>query len=256
MDADAWYGRSASHGGVARHSVRLRLVRVSAITKRVLDIVLGSVLALLATPVILLLAACLAVQLRCWPFFVQERVGRGGRSFRFVKLRSLPVLTPRYADKYTISDLPLPRSLRLLRASHLDELPQLFLVPLGRMSLVGPRPEMSDLHKLFPPSLAAARTAVRPGCTGAWQISPSRALLICEDTSYDEFYLAHANPVLDLWLLAKTALVMAHLSRPVELDGVPRRVSHPLGARSSGACGSCRPGIAAARPSASVAAGG
>jgi len=192
--------------------------------KRFTDVVAGSVLALLAVPVIAALAVATAWSLRCSPFFVQQRVGRDGRLFRFWKLRTLPKTAPAYADKYAIRDIAVPRLGRFLRATHLDELPQLFLVPLGRMSLVGPRPEMPQLHDGADPGFARARTSIRPGCTGLWQVSVDYHRLIWESPQYDLFYIRHAGLRLDLWILWRTATTMLGLGRPVALGDVPDRI--------------------------------
>ncbi len=179
--------------------------------KRAIDVVLGGLLALLSLPVILLLAAATAVSLRAWPFFTQTRVGAGGVPFRIVKLRTLPVSTDHYADKRAIGSIPLTPLSRVLRRTHLDELPQLFLVPIGRMSLVGPRPEMAFLHDLMHPAFARRRTEVRPGCTGLWQISDGCGGLIAESPEYDSFYVENRSALLDLWIVWRSvAAVLGH----------------------------------------------
>lgn len=190
--------------------------------KRTVDVVGGAVLAVLALPIILVAAVCVAFTLRAWPFFVQDRVGRDGRIFRFVKLRTLPADHPRYADKYSLDDLELPALSRLLRRTHLDELPQLALVPLGRMSLVGPRPEMPVLHDHLPHEFARARTSLRPGLTGLWQISRDSHRLIGEAPEYDIYYLGHQNVLLDLWVLARTAGQLFGPPRLISLTDVPQ----------------------------------
>lgn len=197
-------------------------LRAGDAMKRLADMVVGSVLALVTLPVMALLAAAVAVTLRCSPLFFHERVGRGGRHFRMVKLRTLPTGTPTDADKFDVARMPLNRLSRLMRATHLDELPQLFLVAVGRMSLVGPRPEMPRLHATLEPRFAQARTAVRPGCTGVWQISVARARLIGDDPAFDELYLARRSWALDFWVLGRTALVLLRLAPPVELGDIPR----------------------------------
>ena len=190
-------------------------------SKRVVDVVVGSALAVLAIPVIAGLALVMAWSLRCSPFFVQQRVGRDGRLFRFWKLRTLPKAAPAYADKYAIERIPIPRMARFLRSTHLDELPQLFLVPLGLMSLVGPRPEMPQLHQSGDKAFARARTSVRPGCTGLWQVSVAYHRLIWEAPEYDLAYPRLRNLRLDLWILWRTVAMTLGRSRPVTLDDLP-----------------------------------
>lgn len=189
--------------------------------KRAFDVVIGTVFALLAIPLIVLGALGVALTLRCWPFFVQDRVGRDGRTFRFFKLRTLPAHAPRYADKYALLALDLPPFTRFLRRSHLDELPQLLLVPFGKMSLVGPRPEMPVLHRHLPIGFADARTLARPGCTGLWQIGRDSHRLIGEAPEYDLFYLQHQSWRLDLWVLLRTARLLVSNGRYVSLRDVP-----------------------------------
>jgi lipopolysaccharide/colanic/teichoic acid biosynthesis glycosyltransferase len=172
--------------------------------KRALDLLVGIPLALAAVPVVLVLAAAALVSLRSWPFFVQHRVGRGGRPFRMLKIRTLPRTTPPYASKYDLGGVMTTRTGLWLRRTHLDELPQLFLVVLGTMSLVGPRPEMAQLMDRFDAREAELRTRVRPGCTGLWQVSEDSGKLIHEVPEYDRAYLACARPSLDLFLLCST----------------------------------------------------
>lgn len=190
--------------------------------KRLIDVFAGLALGLLAVPVILVLAIVSAITFGAWPFFVQNRVGLDGRTFRFVKLRTLPPTAPPAADKYAIAEIPTPRLMQRIRLLHLDELPQLLLVVTGRMSLVGPRPELPVLHARFDPQVAEDRVSVRPGCTGLWQISPASFGLIAEDASYDRAYLANRSARLDLWILWRTALVLIGRGRLVDLDDVPR----------------------------------
>jgi lipopolysaccharide/colanic/teichoic acid biosynthesis glycosyltransferase len=188
--------------------------------RRALDLGIASVLILLVLPVMVLTVIGSAVALRAWPFFVQERIGQDGRTFRFVKIRTLPTSVPRYLDKRSLAEHHVPSFCRLLRELHLDELPQLFLVLIGRMSMVGPRPEMAVLHDRLDPAFARVRTSVRPGCTGLWQVSEDCALLIGERPEYDAYYVANRSLRLDLWILARTLGKVLGLGL-VSLDDVP-----------------------------------
>ena len=191
------------------------------VVKRGVDVVAGTLLAVAAIPVIAVAAAATAVVLRTWPFFVQHRIGHHGRHFRFIKIRTLPRTAPRYADKYALQRVKTPKFSQFLRRTKIDELPQLFLVPVGRMSLVGPRPEMPTLHQRLDPHFAASRTSVRPGCTGIWQISDRADVLIGESPEYDEFYIRNACLRLDLWLLGRTVRRFVG-GRRVNLGAVPQ----------------------------------
>lgn len=198
--------------------------------KRSIDLVVGSLLAVCAVPVISVLAVLTLFRFRAWPFFTQERIGTSGRPFRFVKVRTLAPSTPRYglksADGHPIA-CPLMDALRKL---HLDELPQLFLVLRGRMSLVGPRPKMPDIYEPADPTYVATRLRVPQGCTGLWQIGAHRDGLPNEAPEYDMFYVEHASVRLDLWILWHTLLLMAGIGGLVSLVDVPqwaRRQSAP-----------------------------
>ncbi|MBU3701265.1 MAG: sugar transferase [Acidimicrobiia bacterium] len=186
-------------------------------SKRVLDLLAGVVLTVLTLPIVLALCLGSAVAFRTWPIFRQPRLGRGGRPFAFLKVRSLPVEVPPEIDKYELVEQPSSGWGRFIRRRHLDEFPQCWLLVTGRMSLVGPRPEMPALSATYDPGFVAARLRVRPGITGPWQVSPDSAGLIGENPQYDLWYLTHASPGLDLWLLWRTFLGL--------FGATPRRLS-------------------------------
>ncbi len=187
---------------------------------RALDLAVAVPLAILTLPVVAVLALSSALSLHAQPFFVQQRIGRDGQLFRIVKIRSLPTSVPTDADKYAVAAAGTTRFGSFVRRTHLDELPQLWLVVFGRMSLVGPRPELPELAATtIDPAFGAVRTVVRPGCTGYWQISPAASGLIGEHPEFDLFYLAHRSVRLDVWLLAQTVCCQLLGRRP--------RVVHP-----------------------------
>ncbi|HVX68604.1 MAG TPA: sugar transferase [Mycobacteriales bacterium] len=191
--------------------------------KRLTDIVVGGVLAFIAFPFIVLLAVAVAVCLRANPFFVQTRPGLLGEPFRLVKLRTLPLSTPHYASKHDLDfdAMHLPRLCAFLRHAHLDELPQLLLVPLGAMSLVGPRPRLPDCVEEVEPTFDTVRSTVRPGCTGLWQISTASSEVSTGAPRFDLFYLRHASVRFDLWIMLRTVATVTGLLKPVEIDDVP-----------------------------------
>jgi lipopolysaccharide/colanic/teichoic acid biosynthesis glycosyltransferase len=189
--------------------------------RRAFDVCVSACLVLIALPIVVLAATGSAISLRAWPFFSQGRIGLDGERFHFLKVRTLHPSVPGYIDKHQLDASEIPAFCRLLRQLHLDELPQLLLVLQGKMSLVGPRPEMGYLHRRMPAGFAQLRTSVRPGCTGLWQVSTASSELISESPHYDCFYLAHRTLRLDLWVLYRTMLNMLGVGRLITLDDVP-----------------------------------
>ena len=193
--------------------------------KRLLDLTLGILLAAAVLPILLVLAIPTAVSVHAWPFFIQRRVGLHGRLFWFPKLRTLPPNTPRAADKYAIRQLEIRPFSAFLRRTHLDELPQLLVVLSGRMSLVGPRPELPEILERYPAEFAAARAQVRPGCTGLWQISVDSNGLIFQAPQYDDYYIRSISFRLDSTILLRTIPACLFERFKTRLDGAPRQSS-------------------------------
>jgi lipopolysaccharide/colanic/teichoic acid biosynthesis glycosyltransferase len=204
----------------------LQLRPGARVAKRTLDIVLGSILALLAVPLVLVSAMAISVSLRTKPFFVQRRIGQLGHEFTILKIRTLPTSVPSYGNKHElgVETMKLPFLARLLRNAHLDELPQLFLVPIGKMSLVGPRPCQPVSIEPVPSHVELMRTAVPQGCTGVWQISRDGGGLASASPELDEFYLHNASVRLDLWILVRTVGYVLGLAKPITTADVPRWV--------------------------------
>jgi lipopolysaccharide/colanic/teichoic acid biosynthesis glycosyltransferase len=170
--------------------------------KRALDLLL--VLASLPLWLPLLAALALLVRLRLGSpvFFRQERPGLGGRPFTLVKLRSMT--DARGPDGELLPDAErLPRFGRLLRATSLDELPELVNVLKGEMSLVGPRPLLTRYLPLYSAE-QARRHAMPPGLTGWAQVNGRAALSWPDVFRLDVWYVDHWSLLLDLKILAVT----------------------------------------------------
>ena len=180
--------------------------------KRLLDLVIASVLFLVTLPVLLTCWALVRLERRGPAIFVHERVGKDGRRFRMYKFRTLPAGFPAHAPKPEAEALPLTAVGRFLRSTALDELPQLVNVMKGDMALVGPRPEMPFIADGYR-GLERLRLTVKPGATGPWQLARLRGGVnghpIHEDLSYDLDYLRRPGPLVDLRILAETAGCMA-----------------------------------------------
>jgi lipopolysaccharide/colanic/teichoic acid biosynthesis glycosyltransferase len=134
--------------------------------KRTLDIVGSALGLLLLLPVLAVVAVIIKLDSPGLIFFRQERVGRGGRSFRIYKFRSMVVGAERAGTALTVrADTRITRVGMFLRRSKLDELPQLINVLLGDMSIVGPRPEVPEFMEFYTPDQRAIILAMRPGIT-------------------------------------------------------------------------------------------
>jgi lipopolysaccharide/colanic/teichoic acid biosynthesis glycosyltransferase len=172
--------------------------------KRLIDLLTGTIISVVTAPLVVLLAIASALSYRAWPLFIQQRLGRGGHLFTFVKIRSLPTSTSPTADKYAASAIENSRFGRFIRASHLDELPQIWLVVSGRMSLIGPRPEFPELSITFDQNFVKERLKVRPGISGLWQVSSASTGLIGEAPEFDRLYLSIASLRVDAWVVGRT----------------------------------------------------
>lgn len=188
--------------------------------KRIIDI--SAVL--LVTPIVVTLLIFL------WPlllldggpiFYSQLRLGKGGRSFRLWKLRTMVVdaddaltaylaANPAARDEWDRTqklqnDPRVSRMGRVLRATSLDELPQLFNVLRGEMSLVGPRPIMPSQADRYP---GEAYYRVRPGLTGFWQVSGRHRTSFASRAHYDRTYASRISLATDVWVIFATVRVV------------------------------------------------
>ncbi len=134
--------------------------------KRIMDVVGSALGLLLLLPVLAVVAVIIKLDSPGPIFFRQERVGRGGRSFRIFKFRSMVVGAARAGTALTVrADTRITRAGSFLRRSKLDELPQLINVLAGDMSIVGPRPEVPEFMKFYTPNQRAIILSMRPGIT-------------------------------------------------------------------------------------------
>jgi sugar transferase EpsL len=172
--------------------------------KRAVDLSVGAVLLVVAAPVLAVLAALVRLLMGPPVFFRQLRAGRDGRSFRLWKLRTMS--PERDADGAEVPEEDrITRLGRFLRASSLDELPQLVNVVRGEMSLVGPRPLLPEYVARYSPE-QARRLLARPGVTGLAQVSGRNALTWEERFALDVRYVDTATWRTDLEILRRTAL--------------------------------------------------
>jgi sugar transferase EpsL len=186
---------------------RLRLVAPGGLRgsgKRVFDLVVASTGLVVLTPVLAVAAIAVRVRLGSPVLFRQERPGQHGRPFVIYKLRTMT--DARDAAGRTLADDERLTSLgRFLRATSLDELPELWNVIKGDMSLVGPRPLLMRYLALYNET-EARRHEVKPGITGWAQVKGRNSLTWAEKFALDVWYVDHRSFALDLQILAITVL--------------------------------------------------
>jgi lipopolysaccharide/colanic/teichoic acid biosynthesis glycosyltransferase len=198
----------------------------TAFACRALDIVAGAALLVLLSPLFLVIAIAIRIDSRGWAIFRQERLGRGRRPFTVNKFRTMHVgaghdqhrtfvlrlITASGDVRQTETESPfykmntdarVTRIGRFLRKSSLDELPQLWNVVAGDMSLVGPRPPIRYEVDHYPPHWFG-RFAVKPGMTGLWQVSGRSRLTLEEMIRLDLEYVRRRSVWLNLWILLRT----------------------------------------------------
>ncbi len=186
------------------------------VSKRTLDVILSGLAIIVLSPIFLL--AALAVKL--WDggpvLFSQDRVGEGGRTFRCLKFRSMVLnaqelqeslmAKSEHSDPRTFKMSNDPRITapgKILRRFSIDELPQIFNVLMGQMSIVGPRPPLPREVSLYTES-DLRRLAVKPGLTCIWQVSGRSRLPFPEQVKMDVEYIQRRSLALDLIIIAKT----------------------------------------------------
>lgn len=194
------------------------------IAKRAVDLVGATIGLILATPLLAVLALLIKLGSRGPVFFTQERVGRGSRLFKIIKLRTMvdgaeakrDQLLSRsvYCDPRLFKVPSDPRMTRLgrwLRSTSLDELPQLVNVLRGEMSLVGPRPPLPSEVALYE-AHHYARFDVKPGITGPWQVGGRNQVTDFERVvALETEYIRNWSLARDLWILLRTVpVVLAH----------------------------------------------
>lgn len=189
--------------------------------KRLFDIMASAIGLVLLSPLFLFLT----IRIRCEDggsaFYSQERIGKNGRPFRMWKFRSMVVGADKMIDQledqneidgamFKIKDDPrITKIGHTIRKYSLDELPQLYNVLVGDMSLVGPRPPLPSEVEEYT-EYDKQRLKVMPGCTGLWQVTRRNEADFNEMVWLDIVYINHSGLWEDFKLIIKTVLVMIH----------------------------------------------
>jgi Undecaprenyl-phosphate galactose phosphotransferase WbaP len=211
-------------GGILALNVRQQLLLpLPRLTKAWIDLSLALLIGGLCLPILLCLALLIKLDSRGPIFYSQTRIGQGGRAFQAIKFRTMAVNADQLLAHYLQNqpelrrlwqqdhklkkDPRLTRVGRWLRRTSLDELPQLWNVLRGEMSLVGPRPiitaEISRYGEIYP-----LYTRVKPGLTGLWQVSGRNNISYAERVNLDAYYVRNWSVWLDAYILLRTPWVV------------------------------------------------
>lgn len=212
--------RPVEIGDVLCFKVRQNLLDPKRLAlKRAMDLFLSVVGGIAIFPILVLIALAIKLESRGPVFFRQNRIGRGGQTIHILKFRTMvrnaeevlqtylqenPDLREEWeADQKLRNDPRITKVGAWLRKTSLDELPQLWNVVWGEMSLVGPRPIVDDEIVKYG-SAFISYTRVRPGMTGLWQVSGRNDLSYKQRVHLDRFYICNWSTWLDILILAKT----------------------------------------------------
>src|SRR5690606_38534252 len=183
------------------------------LSKRLFDIVSSAVVLLLVSPLLAAVALWIKLDSSGPVFFFQQRAGLDGRPFRIFKFRTMVHRSPDQIDQHkeqVISaggDSRITRAGRFIRATSIDELPQLLNILKGDMSVVGPRPVLMEQKEVVPPGYMK-RFEVRPGLTGLAQVRGRRSLGWMRQLAYDAEYVEKRSFVYDLGIILSTVKVV------------------------------------------------
>jgi lipopolysaccharide/colanic/teichoic acid biosynthesis glycosyltransferase len=176
---------------------------------RALDVALAGTGLVLASPVLALAALAVKLEDRGPALYRQTRVGKDGEDFELLKLRTMVIGAETMGAGYAVNegDPRITRAGRILRRLSLDELPQLWNVVRGDMSLIGPRPTLRYQVERYD-DRQRRRLEVKPGITGWAQVHGRAALPWAERIELDVWYVEHRSPLVDLRILLRTPLAL------------------------------------------------
>lgn len=183
------------------------------LAKRLFDILSSAAVLMVILPLLLAVALWIKLDSRGPVFFLQQRAGLGGKPFRILKFRTMRYRAPEQIDQHNEQvvsagrDPRITRAGRFIRATSIDELPQLINILKGDMSVVGPRPVLMEQKEVVPPSYMK-RFAVRPGLTGLAQVRGRRSLGWLKQLAFDAEYVEKRGFFYDLSIILTTVKVV------------------------------------------------
>jgi lipopolysaccharide/colanic/teichoic acid biosynthesis glycosyltransferase len=181
------------------------------VIRRAVDVAVAAAVLVLASPLLALAAIAIRLESRGGAIYRQRRVGRDGREFDVLKLRTMVAGAEEMGAGLAVDegDARITRVGALLRRGSLDELPNLVNVIRGEMSLIGPRPTVPAQVALYD-ERQSGRLAIKPGITGWAQVNGRASLPWSERIELDLYYIAHRSARLDVRIVARTLRALLH----------------------------------------------
>ena len=180
--------------------------------KRAIDIVCSGIGLIVLSPILVIAAILIRKNLGSPIFFTQDRIGKDGKVFKMIKFRTMLDATDKYGNQLPDEER-LTSFGKLLRSTSIDELPELVIVFLGDMSLVGPRPLLVEYKDLYSTE-QWRRHEVRPGITGWAQVNGRNSISWADRFKLDVEYIDNYNLILDIKILFMTVL------KVIKKDGI------------------------------------
>jgi len=181
------------------------------LVKRLIDFVVSLFMLLLLSPILVLFCILIPIESTGSPFFYQQRLGKNGKDFKLIKLRSMFLDAEKNGPQWASKEDPrVTRIGAFIRKTRIDEIPQAINVLKGDMSLVGPRPEREYFYKRFDKSLPnfKHRLLVTPGITGLAQVNGGYDLTPEEKLAFDLYYIQHRSFAMEIKILCQTLAIV------------------------------------------------
>lgn len=175
--------------------------------KRFIDLLLSFLAIAALSPIFLIISIIIFLFDNGPIFFVQDRVGKNGSTFKFYKFRTMPVDSPQLPSDQ-IKKIEIGMIGRILRRTNLDEIPQLINIIAGQMSIVGPRPCLPEQEELITLRKANGSIACRPGLTGMAQVNSYDGMPISIKAEFDKHYSCNVTFFNDIKIIFKTLVYL------------------------------------------------
>ncbi|MBD3107147.1 exopolysaccharide biosynthesis polyprenyl glycosylphosphotransferase [Bacillus sp. AGMB 02131] len=203
--------RIVKENNIDGHNININTQLENYYVKRLMDIVLCCMGLFIVVPIILITALIIKLETKGPIFYVQERLGLGGRVFKLIKLRSMMVDAEKHGMQWAQKNDPRVTKVGyFIRKTRIDELPQLFNVLKGDMTLIGPRPERPEFTALFEKEIPGfvERLSVLPGVTGWAQVNGGYDISPKEKLMLDLEYIQKQSLKMDLLIISKTIWIV------------------------------------------------